>query len=280
MTSLIAVSADDVRNVFHLVSELREFVGDPIAWRAHMMLRLQRLTESRVLLDAETTPLVMGPASFYESSDLGYDDNERDISLTYFYAPDPQMPDPMWHGLARFSGSDYTLLRRSFVDDQTWYGSAFINEVRGRFGLDDLVVSSRAIPGFECTHMLAFFRPSRERPFSEREREMVALFHDEFAKLFVPRTAHGVHVQLTPALRQALEALLAGDSEKQAADRLRVSANALHDRVKRLHRLFGAHSRGELLAHARRLLVRERPMLEIERGVPEKVRWYRIEEHV
>lgn len=53
---------------------------------------------------------------------------------------------------------------------------------------------------------------------------------------------------LRPRLRQTLERLLAGDSEKEAASRLGVSPHTVHVYVKGLYRHYGVCSRGELLA--------------------------------
>ena len=55
-------------------------------------------------------------------------------------------------------------------------------------------------------------------------------------------------VGLAPRLRQTLERLLAGDSEKQIAARLGVSPHTVHVYVKGLYRHYGVNSRGELLA--------------------------------
>jgi DNA-binding CsgD family transcriptional regulator len=53
---------------------------------------------------------------------------------------------------------------------------------------------------------------------------------------------------LSPRLRQTLDRLLAGDSEKQIAVRLRISPHTVHVYAKQLHKRFGVSSRGELLA--------------------------------
>ena len=53
---------------------------------------------------------------------------------------------------------------------------------------------------------------------------------------------------LSPRLRQTLERLLAGDSEKQIARHLGLSPHTVHVYVKALYRGFGVSSRGELLA--------------------------------
>jgi DNA-binding CsgD family transcriptional regulator len=54
--------------------------------------------------------------------------------------------------------------------------------------------------------------------------------------------------ELTPACRRVLDALLAGDSEKEAARRLSLSIHTVHDYVKTLYRALGVSSRGELMA--------------------------------
>src|SRR5690606_24962504 len=81
---------------------------------------------------------------------------------------------------------------------------------------------------------------------------------------------------LTPVLRQTLAALVLGDSEKQAAARLQVTINTLHDRVKRLHRILGAHSRSELIRTAAPI-AGYRPRLQVELGRPDRVQWYTLD---
>jgi DNA-binding CsgD family transcriptional regulator len=53
---------------------------------------------------------------------------------------------------------------------------------------------------------------------------------------------------LSERVRQTLEGLLGGDSEKQIALKLGVSRHTVHVYVKQLYKRFGVNSRGELLA--------------------------------
>jgi DNA-binding CsgD family transcriptional regulator len=55
-------------------------------------------------------------------------------------------------------------------------------------------------------------------------------------------------LKLSPRMRQTLDRLLAGDSEKQIAIKLAVSPHTVHVYVKALYRGFDVNSRGELLA--------------------------------
>jgi DNA-binding CsgD family transcriptional regulator len=49
-------------------------------------------------------------------------------------------------------------------------------------------------------------------------------------------------------VRPVLQRLLAGDAEKQAAQKLGLSRHTVHEYTKILYRIFGVNSRGELLA--------------------------------
>lgn len=58
-----------------------------------------------------------------------------------------------------------------------------------------------------------------------------------------------VHAQsLPPRLRRTLQALLDGDSEKEAAKRMGLSPHTVHEYVRDLYRHFGVRSRAELLS--------------------------------
>jgi DNA-binding CsgD family transcriptional regulator len=58
----------------------------------------------------------------------------------------------------------------------------------------------------------------------------------------------GPFVSLSPRLRQTLERLLVGDSEKEVAARLGLSRHTVHVYVKTLYRRFDVSSKGELFA--------------------------------
>ena len=81
----------------------------------------------------------------------------------------------------------------------------------------------------------------------QRKRKLVA----EFCRIVgeqVGRPAPVGGTGLTPRMRQTLERLLAGDSEKQIASHLGVSRHTVHVYVKGLYRHYDVCSRGELLA--------------------------------
>jgi DNA-binding NarL/FixJ family response regulator len=68
-------------------------------------------------------------------------------------------------------------------------------------------------------------------------------------QLVLPDSSNGQ--ALPPRLEQVLHCLLTGDSEKQVAGRLKISANTVNRHVQRLYRRFGVHSRAELMFQCR-----------------------------
>lgn len=89
--------------------------------------------------------------------------------------------------------------------------------------------------------------PVQGTDVADRKRRLLA----ELCKVVGAHVSGGAAseaVGLSPRMRQTLEALMAGDSEKQIAIKLKVSQHTVHVYVKKLYKRFGANSRGELLA--------------------------------
>jgi DNA-binding NarL/FixJ family response regulator len=79
----------------------------------------------------------------------------------------------------------------------------------------------------------------------------VRLFHIELGRLWkqdLLRQARDPSMKLPPRLKQTLDALVAGRSEKEIASNLSLSRHTIHNYVKALHQRFAVSSRGELLA--------------------------------
>lgn len=113
---------------------------------------------------------------------------------------------------------------------------------RGEVGLDSLAAMAR---------VAATTRPA-VADNQQQMRRMVAdlcrLLGDRVVETQVAQLPTPDHSTLPPRVQQTLEALLAGDSEKQIARKLQISPHTVHVYVKRLYRHFSVCSRGELLA--------------------------------
>jgi DNA-binding NarL/FixJ family response regulator len=100
--------------------------------------------------------------------------------------------------------------------------------------------------------LIALIRQPGERDFSPRERALASLFHAELGRLIGRALVSGIEPglgSLPPRLRQTLNCLLEGDSEKQVAARLGLSVSTVHQYVTMLYKRLGVRSRAELLAH-------------------------------
>jgi DNA-binding NarL/FixJ family response regulator len=99
--------------------------------------------------------------------------------------------------------------------------------------------------------VISLTRPDGERAFNRKARHIVEWMQLQFAAHYGRALWLGFQPNqngLSPRLRQVLECLLEGDSEKLAALRLGIRSGTIHDYVKRLYRHFGVNSRAELLA--------------------------------
>jgi DNA-binding CsgD family transcriptional regulator len=82
---------------------------------------------------------------------------------------------------------------------------------------------------------------------ARRKRRLVA----ELCKLLGAQFGDGVAAHttgLSRRMRQTLELLVRGDSERQIALKLKISQHTVHVYVKQIYKRFNANSRGELLA--------------------------------
>jgi DNA-binding NarL/FixJ family response regulator len=80
-----------------------------------------------------------------------------------------------------------------------------------------------------------------------RKRRLVADLCRLIGADVLEQTPHR-SARLSPRMQQTLQSLLAGDSEKQCAQKLGLSQHTVHVYVKALYKHFAVSSRGELLA--------------------------------
>src|SRR5688572_6073161 len=115
-------------------------------------------------------------------------------------------------------------------DDRTWYHSPYFQEFQRPMGLDHTLYPRCVIPGVRPL-ALAVFRPLNDRPFTDRDCQLVDLFHQHAGRLYgrlderpapppsaVPALP-GIEA-LPPRLKPVLNHLLQGDAEKQVAVKL------------------------------------------------------------
>lgn len=241
-----------------LVNECRELGDDAAAWQARLVDGLLALTGGMVIAAGAAPP--HGPDGLAVLADwadqhidggwpsaavrdrwVGYGKNPRVLAAHPAIAAFFARPEP-----------DLTLTRRELVGDRAWDDSPFVNSCLRPDGFDEGLASRVVVPAFGTSYVVTVLRAVREPPFRPAVGRLVARVQRELAPhlgrgllLTTQPNRHG----LTPRLRELLDRLLAGDSEKQAAVWLGLSVGTVHQYVKQVYRHFGVNSRPELLAY-------------------------------
>jgi DNA-binding CsgD family transcriptional regulator len=251
----------DVRAVFRLIGECRELGDDATQWRQHMVTGLCRLTDAQLLFGGEARIEPDGLMSALHFADHGW---PNAATRCYYLAwlKDPRVLDnPPLRRFCLLPGNRLTRTRQQLIDDRDFYASAFFNEMMRPFDMGHGLLSRHTPPGRDWRHIIVMNRLLGDRPFGRRERRLIHLFQLEIAPmqgLALATSEQPGTVALSPRLRQTLEALLDGDSEKEAAIRMGLSVHTVHEYVTALYRQFSVSSRAELFARfLRRIRGRE-----------------------
>src|SRR5262245_20261785 len=160
-----------------------------------------------------------------------------------------------------------TVRREQIISDSEWDGSVEFNEFVRQGGLDLGIVSQWVFGGGQRSNSVVLYLPFGAAPLPERARWLGRRTQRGLGPLLgtaVAAAGDPGWSTLPPRWRQMLDCLLDGDSEKQAAARLGISPQTVHQYVKGLYAHFGVSSRGELLAFFLRRHGCARPWTETE----------------
>jgi DNA-binding CsgD family transcriptional regulator len=276
--NFVDISADDASRVIRLVREVCDRWDDPAAWRKHLLQGACRLLEGNVGImvsdrspgeSAFGCPVVMSivgvppdqcASALHAVSQFeqrGYADCSKDLL--------PGMAS--LHGILNRQGW-VTAARDQFTSASEYYPSQSYVKFRNQIGCDDYVISIRIVDVPRRPEAISIDRPFQAPRFGPREVELLRLLHDEIAPLIGVRLATEEHLcrdGLSRRLAETLTLLLEGQSEKEAASTLSLSARTVHDYVTMLYNHFQVSSRAELLAYfIRRQPVRRRPVGDVE----------------
>lgn len=249
----VRLRVTDERRAAELVGECLDLGDDSQAWQGHLIGRLCRHTGGLVgvalgLPAVNPPPLRLAhgvatgdwpsPAArarwtvWLDNPDL----SAHPCAMRFFAHPSPAL----------------TLTRRQLLDDREWERHPFRNDRLLPDGLDEGLLSRRPVAAVGSGYLICLVAAAGERPFDERAGGFVDRVHELLAPhlgraalLTTQPNLHG----LSPRLRQTLDRLLAGDSERQTALALGISPATVREYVTRLYRHFGVISRAELLAH-------------------------------
>jgi DNA-binding CsgD family transcriptional regulator len=237
------LGVEDLRALFRLEGELGELSRGSDEQRRHALQGLCALVGAQVGIWGNFGDLRRGDGSIRHAIHLGWSgDRERQVYVDYLREGQDRLPDP---AIARVAAAVdqpvCSFVRTQLLTNNEWYRAPHVNEYRRTCGVDAFLHSVRAHP--TAGYVISLHRPWGARPFTERERRLVDLFHRE-SRALAPRSEE----RLSPHLDKTLRALRRGLTEKQVAAELGLSPHTVHDYVRSLYRRFGVTSRAELFA--------------------------------
>jgi DNA-binding CsgD family transcriptional regulator len=248
----------DIRDVFHLLGEITELGRDPDQWRLHLLQKSLPLIGARVGAVCEHYINPENPADtrLVGLVELGWIEDQQQRFYSYLNSGGIAQ-DPQHIPVQRMLYRSFTRRRRDFVSDELWYSSPVVDPLRRQCNVDDHIYSRWRLPQPGWAHCLSLMRAWGAAPYTERDRLLVSLLHRELGRLWA-KSDFGPLASLPPRLRQTLDLIFSGYSEKQMGEALNVSAHTAHDFCRRLYRHFNVTSRGSLLTNpsCRQLLFR------------------------
>jgi DNA-binding CsgD family transcriptional regulator len=246
--------------------------NDPRSWRLELLGQLVQLLSANATCAFILKDLAPdAPPTVVSLFDFGFRIDAQRESFLQEYNTAPFRDIFSRRMIERY----LTALRSDLVDDAAWYVDGHMQTFRRAFGTDDCLMSLQRSTDRSTTYALCAFRPLAESAagpgtpgtpplhpagimdsaqalrFTARERVLLDLLHNGLRDIY--RAEESMHRltradELSPRLRQTLECLLAGDTERQVAIKMSLSVHTVHDYVKALYTHFGVSSRGELLS--------------------------------
>lgn len=254
MGKSIILRLPDVRRVFRLLGDCRDLGHDRAAWTRRAIAGLRDelgayMVAGTFIEDTVEESVRPGRTLF----DVGWE-SDRDREAWLGLVGSPRVMD---YGTVRavYSNPLATVIVRSrdqLVADREWRLGDELNEDRRPLRQDETLIGIHRFGDHGVHQVFSVNRAVGGKRFDGRERAILRLFVAEANALVGATLAvdeAGPFAGLGPRLRQVLDALVEGDSEKQVASRLGLSRHTVHDYVKDLYRRLGVGSRGEMLAY-------------------------------
>ena len=223
-----------VRAACRLVGECRELGDDSLMWQRHLLTESARLIAAQVGLGGCKQGMRSQSATFgpLEMISVWWGRPADERLWLCFVSEFPARGRPgIRLGRPRERPVVQTWTREQVVGEREWYSSAMFNDYMLKANIDLGIVSWHLLNG-SMTHAVSYHLAIGERKFTQRERRLVRFMHPEVGRLIGNALAgpHGAgRSALSPRLRETLDCLLEGESEKQAARRMGVRFFTAHE---------------------------------------------------
>jgi len=248
----------DIRRIAAIVGECRELGDDAAVWRPHWFAGLAGLVGAGIVMGGELTGVRAGKPCYTAMADWGWQHGFNRLGwerATAEMATDPCLSRILSFGdyLQRMLQDDgASLSRTDYLTDGYWYRSWEYEHLPQAAGVDHALFCFHSLPGTRDEfHGLFLCRETGARDFSGRDKALVREAQWTLRPLVggpLARSCEPSPSALPPRVRQVLQCLLEGDSDKQIAGRLGLSRFTVNGHTKVLFRHFGVAGRLELLA--------------------------------
>lgn len=231
-----------------LVGEVREIgMGEPA--RRHLvdgLLGLLGCAVGGVVYDVCYGPGLKGGIA--EATLSGFDGDIIEVFSAHHTRGSDFNPfhRAVMHRLADHHEELLTSTNGDIVPGAAWDGSAWLNDYARPARVDHFVGSVRKIGERSCIGC-GFMREAGDQPFTDEDREVLHLVHLGVGRFFEGPSPRAL---LTARMRDTLDVLLLGASDKEIAAQLGISPHTVRQYVKAILRAYGASSRGQLIARA------------------------------
>lgn len=258
----VAIEVADVSALLRVTGEVSCVRNDPRQWRLALLAGLNHLLPAaasaayifKPTLDTQGVELL-------SHFDCGFKNHSHQQAyLAEFH--DAPFRDPLSAALLaklseKFPGQrTFTAIRSDLIGDQAWAGSSHVKQYRNDSDLGDCVVSLHRSSERAYTMAICCYRSQKDPArFTPRDRILLHTLHASLDWIYrAEESSQRVNLAsaLSPRLRQTLERLLAGETERQVSRKMNISVHTVHDYVKMLYTHFGVSSRSELVARCMR----------------------------
>jgi DNA-binding CsgD family transcriptional regulator len=251
----------DARAAFRLVGEVVELGADPHEWWPHLLEGLCQLTGAAAAIGGESEGLFFLNPQFRVLGNFFARFNQDDVQRFTHYMVHEKWKtiDEAGERYYRLRGNGAPIAVRSreqLMSRHRWLRSEMFNDYYRPSRIDDQMYSFCQMPNGRREHVnlwngISLHGRLGDRQFTARDRRLVRLIHSELRPLIGTTIAsfRGAAARpLSPRLRQTLDLLLSGRSEKQIAEQCGLAKSTVNEYVAALYQRYGVGSRAELMA--------------------------------
>ena len=226
------------------------FAPDPIGWRRQLCLDLREATGAVVALSVEVAhqwdPEAAEVRAFV---DTGWPEPAQERMFARYQTEGANAADPFRGALFTARG-DVTVGAISRMIGDAYFDSNVYREYVAPTGIGDMMTCLTRIGSEDLWNVVTCMRRRADGPFGDDDLSLLAEVGAELRLRIGTEFADASHplAGLTHRRREALDALLRGLSEREAAAAMGVSAHTFHSHVRDLFTHFGVKSRAELQA--------------------------------